>query len=389
MMSRIGAFLPITLSLVAQGYDLCSGTYSVGDYTCQTPSGENDTIVFYPCSQTTGSFPAIILAHGSGGRGEIDDLKEGPIRAVVSSGFIVIAPYTDLEDSSTCNSDTEYKDVLHAIKISEGKPTLHKALPRVSWDRIGVWGNSMGGKTVPLAATSDDRIKAMVCAYGARKSSSVGKMPSMYITGTRDDSSSPADTMHQEFESNPSEQKIFLNFDGVAHMGNMMDEWIAKFLACHVGTMQDACDKVYANSPAICHGKEAFAKNGCTVCGVASTPLCTSGYVYDDPIDGKMGSKTATALQDFLWAQGLTPDGDGKWDFDKSDSPTTKALQEFFNCKGYGLDVDGQLGEKSTRALQSYLNANGESVSEDGKFGDETKKALQQFLKARPVCAIV
>jgi dienelactone hydrolase len=284
MMSRIGIFLPITLSLVAQGYDLCWGTYSVGDYTCQTPSGENDTIVFFPCNQeTAGSFPAIILAHGVDGRSEIDGLRQGPIRAVVSSGFIVIAPYTNVDDKDTCNSDTEYKDVLRAMQISESNPTLHKALPRISWERIGVWGNSMGGKTTPLAVTSDDRIYAMVCAYGARASSSVGNMPSMYITGTSDDSSSPADKMAQEFYSNPAEHKIFLNLDHVGHMGNMMDDWIAKFFACHVGRMQDTCDEIYGDDKAICKSAK-FARNGCSVCDGQQAWLPTGLNFCEHPI---------------------------------------------------------------------------------------------------------
>merc|ERR1712187_12182 len=144
-------------------------------------------------------------------------------------------------------------DILHVIQVSENNPVLHKALPRVNWERIGVWGNSMGGKTTPLAVAkaADDRIKAMVCAYGARESSGVGNTPSLYITGTSDHSSSPADVMHEEFKSNPADHKVFLNLLRVGHMGNFVDEWLAKFLACHVG-MQDTCDQIYGSQHLIC-----------------------------------------------------------------------------------------------------------------------------------------
>jgi dienelactone hydrolase len=281
MMIRIGTLFSLTLSVLAHNpYDLCSGTYSVGGYTCQTPSGEDDTIVFFPCSEENpASFPAIILAHGVGGRAEIDGLKGGPIRAVVSRGFIVIAPYTNVDDTQTCNSDTEYKDVLRAIEVSESNPTLHKALPRVNWQSIGVWGNSMGGKTTPsaVAKSSDARIKAMVCAYGARQSSSVGNMPSMYITGTDDDSSSPADVMQQEFKSNSADHRVFLNLDHVGHMGNLMDDWLATFLDCHVGMLDtidryQTCGQIYGSDPAICQAAQ-FAENGCIVYGEASRRL--------------------------------------------------------------------------------------------------------------------
>lgn len=276
MVCRIAAFLLLPMGSFAQGYDLCSGTYNVGDYTCQTPSGEDDTVVFFPCYEDTPeSFPAIILAHGVGGRAEIDGLKEGPIRAVVSSGFIVIAPYTNRDDPNACDSSTEYKDMLHALEVSEGNPSLHKALPRVNWQRIGVWGNSMGGKTTPLAVANspDDRIKAMVCAYGARESSNVGNTPSLYITGTSDDSSSPADVMYQEFDSNPAESKVFLNLVNVAHMGNLMDDWLAKFFVCHVGA-QDTCGEIYGSDHAICQAAQ-YADNGCVVEGGGVRRLTT------------------------------------------------------------------------------------------------------------------
>jgi len=264
MAGCVAALLSLPFSAAAAGgYDLCFGTYSVGGYKCQTPSGEDDTKVFFPCGETAAkAFPAVLYAHGTGGRGEVDSL-EGPIKAVVSMGFIVIAPYTS---DDGCDSTTEYLDLLRAASVSETTPGLHKALPRVSWDRIGVWGSSMGGKTTPLAVASpslQSRVFAMVCAYGARNSSKVSKTPSMYITGTEDQASSPADVMKAEFTSNPSKHKVFLNLQGVGHMGNFMDEWLAKFIACHVGE-QDTCGDIYGADHAIC-GAASYAKDGCLV----------------------------------------------------------------------------------------------------------------------------
>merc|ERR1719498_388377 len=145
--------------------------------------------------------------------------------------------------------------MLHALEVSEGNPSLHKALPRVNWQRIGVWG------------------KSMVCAYGARESSNVGNTPSLYITGTSDDSSSPADVMYQEFDSNPAESKVFLNLENVAHMGNLMDDWLAKFFVCHVGA-QDTCGEIYGSDHAICQAAQ-YADNGCVVEGGGVRRLTT------------------------------------------------------------------------------------------------------------------
>lgn len=270
MTSCVAAVLALSFSATAvEGYDLCFGTYSVSGYKCQAPSGEDNTIVFFPCGQTAArAFPAVLYAHGQGGRGEIDSLAsptEGPIKAVVSMGFIVIAPYTN---NDGCDSSTEYLDLLRAASVSEDTPSLHKALPRVSWDRIGVWGSSMGGKTTPLAVASSSlqsRVFAMVCTYGARNSSKVQKTPSMYITGTEDHSSSPANVMKDEFKSNTAKHKIFLNLQGVDHMGNFMDDWLAKFIACHVG-QQDTCGDIYGGGRAIC-AAAAYAEGGCLVEG--------------------------------------------------------------------------------------------------------------------------
>jgi hypothetical protein len=46
-------------------------------------------------------------------------------------------------------------------------------------------------------------------------------------------------------------------------MGNFLDEWLAKFIACHVGE-QDTCGDIYGADHAIC-GAASYAKDGCLV----------------------------------------------------------------------------------------------------------------------------
>jgi len=73
------------------------------------------------------------------------------------------------------------------------------------------------------------------------------------------------------------------------------------------------------------------------------------------PVDGLLGSKTATAFQTYLNEHTkLNPDGSLGHD-------TIAALQYFLNHQEYGLDdkllIDGDMGSATTEHLQTFLNA--------------------------------
>jgi hypothetical protein len=173
-----------------------------------------------------------------------------------------------------------------------------------------------------------------------------------------------------------------------------MHTWLARVLngSAEEGQVMDDCKGLMCNPT--CPNPEP------TIC---CPPSCTTelpyiDHIYDGSIDGKIGKNTATALQQFLHAEGFKPDMDGKWDYGKSGSPTTMALQEFLNsATSYNLTVDGQLGHDSTCALQTYLQDMGFTPGVysstvftpdevDGDFGTHTRKGLQSFLRSLPVC---
>eukprot|EP00418_Pyrodinium_bahamense_P068462 CAMPEP_0179091420 /NCGR_PEP_ID=MMETSP0796-20121207/41761_1 /TAXON_ID=73915 /ORGANISM="Pyrodinium bahamense, Strain pbaha01" /LENGTH=423 /DNA_ID=CAMNT_0020789011 /DNA_START=79 /DNA_END=1350 /DNA_ORIENTATION=+ len=263
-------------------YDMCQGTYSVGGYTCGVPAGQDDTKVFFPCYQRgPGAFPVVVYGHGMGGRGEMDATIDA-FRMVVELGIIVIAPYTNGFVKGSCTSKTEYQDLLRALRASEDNAALHKALPRVDWSRQAVWGYSMGGKTAPLAVKNfpDNRIKALVASHGARECDGI-LVPSLLLTSTRDDSSSPPEVMRSQFDSIRAQNKVFLNLQGAYHdepqKAGRLNAWVGRFLACHLGLL-DSCGPIYSAVPAVCQA-QAFAPDGCLVRGGspgAPAAPCTS-----------------------------------------------------------------------------------------------------------------
>mmetsp|Transcript_5390 Transcript_5390/g.10988 ORF Transcript_5390/g.10988 Transcript_5390/m.10988 type:complete len:427 (-) Transcript_5390:222-1502(-) len=254
----------------AGSYNLCAGTYNVGGYTCGSPAGQDDTKVFFPCNQKApGALPVVAYAHGMGGRGEIDAAGDA-FREVVSLGIVVIVPDTDGYDPARCTSKTEYKDLLRALQVSEGSPSLHKALPRVDWSRQAVWGYSMGGKTAPRAVKNfpDGRIKALVASHGARECDGVA-VPSLLLTGARDSSSSPPEVMRAQFDSVQGEHKVYLNLEGAYHdeplASGRLNVWVARFLACHLG-LGSHCDSIYGSARDVCRD-QTYARDGCLVRG--------------------------------------------------------------------------------------------------------------------------
>mmetsp|Transcript_99077 Transcript_99077/g.308734 ORF Transcript_99077/g.308734 Transcript_99077/m.308734 type:complete len:405 (-) Transcript_99077:71-1285(-) len=257
----------------ATGYGFCSGEYNVGGYMCQTPSGSPDTKIYFPCDPQKKTFPVVAFAHGSGGRGEMDQAKDA-FSKVVSQGIIIIAPYTEVWDKKKCNSKHEYKDVLRAMQVSEKDKSLHTALGSVDWSRQAFWGYSMGGKTTPRAVAKlkgDSRVKAMVVSYGARKCDEVS-VPTLAVTGAHDHMSTPASVMKQQFDGIKADHKVYLNFKWGQHDEPLDGRWrrpnelIARFLACHLEPGSNECGHFYGKSREVCKAHK-YEGNGCIVKG--------------------------------------------------------------------------------------------------------------------------
>jgi predicted dienelactone hydrolase len=125
----------------------------VKGYSCGDKSTK--TLIFYPKppiphahrngeSDAETTFHVTVYAHGIGGG---DDGCDDWLETVASLGLIVIAPFTS---GGAC--ETEYKDMLLALSSAkQGGSKLHPALATADWGRVGVWGHSMGGMSVPGA----------------------------------------------------------------------------------------------------------------------------------------------------------------------------------------------------------------------------------------------
>ncbi len=86
--------------------------------------------------------------------GAVDGRMEA-MAHVAANGLLVLAPNTGGYDGRgrTCGSSSECKDMILAVTASrDGGAALHPALATANWDRVGMWGYSMGGKTAPRAA---------------------------------------------------------------------------------------------------------------------------------------------------------------------------------------------------------------------------------------------
>jgi len=223
-------------------YPVSSDRYDVEGYVC----GGSTTLIYHPSGD--GPFPLIIYLHGSGGS---VDGRESGLASVASSGFVVVAPRTGGYPGS-CTSKTEYKDATRAWTASKsGGAALSPGLAKVDWSRTGIWGYSMGAKTTPDASVQEVMgVDAIVCSHGSRDSTNV-TVPAMFVTGTRDDSSSPADVMFSQFEAAQSPFKVYSNIQNGTHTRPIeqgsMNPWVAKFFACHLSGRNTDCDAVYGS----------------------------------------------------------------------------------------------------------------------------------------------
>jgi len=211
-----------------KGY-VCSGT---------------QTDIFYPDGE--GPFPVVVYLHGASVFG-----RKVAFQIAASYGLVVIKPVTGgYPDPGTCNSKTQWQEAVTALtKSQSGGTSLSPGLGKVDWSKQGVWGFSMGGKTTPTAAVQKQlNIGAMVPSHGARNSDKV-TVPSMYLTGTKDTSSSPPDVMFEQFSENQAKYKIFANEQGGTHSWTKgtLDPWVAKFFMCHLAGSETDCAAVYGS----------------------------------------------------------------------------------------------------------------------------------------------
>jgi dienelactone hydrolase len=182
----------------------------------------------------------------------MDGRREG-LKELASLGFVVVAPNSGGYDgpNGACNARSEWRDLRYLLKF--GKRHVRKLIGKhkFDWEWLGLWGYSMGGKAVAMAAYHTTvPVRAMMVSHGARHSDRL-RLPSLYLTARGDNSSSPPERMRQEFDRNQADSKVFVNFDHGGHERPITDgsmiPWMARFFACHLSSVQDACTVVYGS----------------------------------------------------------------------------------------------------------------------------------------------
>lgn len=96
---------------------------------------------------------------------------------------------------------------------------------------------------------------------------------------------------------------------------------------------------------------------------------------YTGSVDGKVGSKTKSAIKSYQKFAGLKQDGIYGKDTDKALIADVKELQKLLNKKGYRLSVDGIIGVDTKNAIKSIQSKKG--LKSDGIAGADTIKALK------------
>jgi dienelactone hydrolase len=227
-----------------------SGIFDVaGGYTC----GGSGTLAYYPAGNFTGdegTFPVVIYAHGMEGFA-MENLITA-VKNVASFGFVVLAPNTS-GTANGCSSKREWKDL---VLVAQQEKTVNAFFQYVgnnvtaNFSKLAVWGRSMGGKTVADALAQERRpFTAAILQNGGRKSHQI-RTPSMYLTATKDTSSSPPEIMRQQFIGNRAHNKVFVNVRGGYHIlppdeEAQMNTWMASFLHCHLSERWEDCAKIY------------------------------------------------------------------------------------------------------------------------------------------------
>ena len=95
---------------------------------------------------------------------------------------------------------------------------------------------------------------------------------------------------------------------------------------------------------------------------------------YTGSVDGKVGSKTTSAVKSYQKFKGLTQDGIYGSKTDSALIKDIKNLQTLLNKQGNKLSVDGIIGTATISAIKSFQKKKGLAV--DGIAGANTIKAL-------------
>ena len=262
-----------------------------------TMGGKTSAVIVYPsvldeadaATANTTSFPLLSFAHATyiGGLFPPTDKSYKTLMdKVVSYGFIVVAPETC--SAKECFSNYA-KDQVAAIGACKANPGLHKALRAATFDKVGVFGHSMGAMATLASAGGSNTLSIDPAAHGIVAAASMHPCQDIYLNGAKVRvptliSTGSSDTIcadgcaERYYGAMPAGvNKALLSVKGATHFDptdgrpgslNRGDEAVALYLACHV--RGEHCNEVYgALNQALCGHIEGGVAAKCKVKGTA------------------------------------------------------------------------------------------------------------------------
>eukprot|EP01084_Bolivina_argentea_P116782 207435_1 len=260
-------------------YPCTNKSVYVGGYVAE---GSQNAILLYPtvaiANKTT--LPFIAFAHGmTTGGNLLYPAYENVLQEVCSYGYIIGAP----QSCGKAYCQKFYQDVITTIKtLSTKKEAIDPSLAFADFDKIAVYGHSMGGAaTVHVADSVDLNLTCAAPMHPAlaqernqSTSMEIG-IPSLWFTGEQDTTVTPS-IVYNGFKQDLMLPKIYADLTDASHTNMIDDEapYIAQYFDCYIREDKDACayffDLTYENN--ICTG--GFDMTQCLLCQNNTAPNC-------------------------------------------------------------------------------------------------------------------
>jgi len=262
-----------------------SAQFTVGGLVA---GGSQDAYIYWPLDAAeAGTAPLNVVAFGHGKKagGDRLDKSYSPLLSTIASyGLIVIAPLSCPDDLCLRELAQDLGTVLDACAANR---TLHPALARANFTRVGVAGHSMGGASSGYVASSSNATALGVHAYVGMHGTPVDyeaelSLPTLYTTGGEDRLVRPSVVKSSFEKSVGARPRVLAELSDADHFeptdpraGHLrLNPYVAAFLMCHVAGDETSCAKVYdaTDASSLCNafpGKMSQPDGACQVVGKA------------------------------------------------------------------------------------------------------------------------
>ena len=251
--------------------------------------GSQDAYIYWPLDAVAGAAanaPRNVVAFGHGKRAGGDMLHKsyGPLLSTIASyGLVVIAPLSCPNDLCLRELATDLGTVLEACAANR---TLHPALARANFTRVGVAGHSMGGASSGYVASSTNATALGVQAYVGMHGTPVTyeaelALPTLYTTGGEDRLVRPSIVKSSFDKSVGARPRVLAELADADHFeptnpiaGHLrLNPYVAAFLMCHVAADDASCAKIYdaTDASSLCNAFPGKMSQPDGACQIASS----------------------------------------------------------------------------------------------------------------------